>query len=173
MRVPGARISKQRRTQRPPRSSCATTPTATFPGPGPGTPPAPHVRPPPAQCACTASSPVARLAVSSPYTDLPRTYPHLHCYPFVAHRKLRLFSAILIRTAAIAYGRLPDFPVQARDEPELSERVAWSLRHPVKRLEESIREESFEVERAAQMWEKWEGGRWNPRRFRHRAGSRL
>ncbi|KAN0140078.1 NUDIX hydrolase domain-like protein [Lactarius tabidus] len=84
-----------------------------------------------------------------------------------------LTAAILIRTAAVAYNRLPDFPVQARDEPELSERVAWSLRHPVKRLEEATREESFETERAAQMWDKWEGGRWKPRRFRHRAGSRL
>ena len=82
-------------------------------------------------------------------------------------------SAILIRTAAVAYGHLPDFPVQARDEPELSERVAWSLRHPAKRLEEAMHEEHFEAERAAHMWDKWEGGRWKPRMFRQRAGSRL
>ena len=82
-------------------------------------------------------------------------------------------SAILIRTAAIAYGHLPDFPVQARDEPELGERVAWSLRHPAKRLEEAMHEERFEAERAAQIWDKWGGGKWKPRWFRQRAGSRL
>ncbi|KAH9045779.1 NUDIX hydrolase domain-like protein [Lactarius pseudohatsudake] len=84
-----------------------------------------------------------------------------------------LTAAILIRTAAVAYGHPPDFPVQARDEPELSERVAWSLRHPAKRLEEAMREESFEAERAAQMWEKWEGERWKSGWFRHRARFRL
>ncbi|KAI0002901.1 NUDIX hydrolase domain-like protein, partial [Russula compacta] len=40
-----------------------------------------------------------------------------------------LTAAILIRTAAIAYGRPPEFPVQARGEPEINERVARSLRH--------------------------------------------
>ncbi|KAH9061983.1 NUDIX hydrolase domain-like protein [Lactarius vividus] len=84
-----------------------------------------------------------------------------------------LTAAILIRTASIAYGYPPDFPVQARDEPELSERVAWSLRHPAKRLEEAMREESFEAERAAQMWEKWEGERWKSGWFRPRARFRL
>ncbi|KAH9009956.1 NUDIX hydrolase domain-like protein [Lactarius hengduanensis] len=84
-----------------------------------------------------------------------------------------LTAAILIRTAAVAYGHPPDFPVQARDEPELSERVAWSLRHPAKRLEEAMREESFEAERAAQMWEKWEDERWKSGWFRQRARFRL
>ncbi|KAF8271688.1 NUDIX hydrolase domain-like protein [Lactarius quietus] len=84
-----------------------------------------------------------------------------------------LTAAILIRTAAVAYGHLPDFTVQARDEPELSERVAWSLRHPAKRLEEVMHEERFEAERAARLWDKWEGGRWKPRMFRQRAGPRL
>ncbi|KAH8977073.1 NUDIX hydrolase domain-like protein [Lactarius hatsudake] len=84
-----------------------------------------------------------------------------------------LTAAILIRTAAIAYGHPPDFPVQARDEPEMSERVAWSLRHPAKRLEEAMREESFEAERAAQMWEKWEDERWKSGWFHHRARFRL
>ncbi|KAH8999472.1 NUDIX hydrolase domain-like protein [Lactarius akahatsu] len=84
-----------------------------------------------------------------------------------------LTAAILIRTAAVAYGHPPDFPVQARNEPELSERVAWSLRHPAKRLEEAMHEESFEAERAAQMWEKWEGERWKSGWFRQRARFRL
>ncbi|KAH9007185.1 NUDIX hydrolase domain-like protein [Lactarius hatsudake] len=84
-----------------------------------------------------------------------------------------LTAAILIRTAAIAYGHPPDFPVQARDEPEMSERVAWSLRHPAKRLEEAMREESFEAERAAQMWEKWEDESWKSGWFHHRARFRL
>ncbi|KAI9448390.1 NUDIX hydrolase domain-like protein [Lactarius indigo] len=84
-----------------------------------------------------------------------------------------LTAAILIRTAAVAYGHPPDFPVQARDEPELSERVAWSLRHPAKRLEEAMREECFEAERAAQLWEKWEGERWKSGWFRPWVRSRL
>ncbi|KAH9065153.1 hypothetical protein EDB83DRAFT_2263938 [Lactarius deliciosus] len=84
-----------------------------------------------------------------------------------------LTAAILIRTAAVAYGHPPDFPVQARDEPELSERVVWSLRHPAKRLEEAMREESFEAEHAVQMWEKWEGERWKSGWFRQRARFRL
>jgi len=82
-------------------------------------------------------------------------------------------SAILIRTAAIAYGRPPEFPVQARGEPEINERVAWSLRHPGKRLEEAMRGESFDAERAARVWDKWEGGKWTVGKFRQRATSRL
>ena len=72
----------------------------------------------------------------------------------------------------VAYGHLPDFPMQAPNEPELSERVAWSLRHPAKGLEEAMREECFEAERAAQIWDKWKGG-WKPGRSRRRARSRL
>ncbi|KAI9466658.1 NUDIX hydrolase domain-like protein [Lactarius psammicola] len=84
-----------------------------------------------------------------------------------------LTADILIRTAAVAYGHLPNFPVQARDEPEVSERVAWSLRHPAKKLEDAMREECFEAERAAQMWDKWEGEWWKSGRFRQRPRSRL
>lgn len=65
----------------------------------------------------------------------------------------------------VAYGHLPDFPMQAPNEPELSERVAWSLRHPAKGLEEAMREECFEAERAAQIWDKWKGG-WKPGKSR-------
>jgi len=72
--------------------------------------------------------------------------------------------AILIRTATIAYGRPPEFPVQARGEPGLNDRVAWSLRHPGKRLEETMRKEGFDAEHAARMWGKWDGGRWRSRR---------
>jgi hypothetical protein len=82
-------------------------------------------------------------------------------------------SAILIRTAAIACGRPPEFPVQARGEPETNERVAWSLRHPGKRLEEAMRKEGFDAERAARIWDKWEGGSWRTSRFRQRVPSRL
>jgi hypothetical protein len=84
-----------------------------------------------------------------------------------------LTAAILIRTAAIAYGRPPDFPVQARGEPEVNERVAWSLRHPGKRLEEAMRREHFDAERAAHVWDKWEGGKWTTGKFRQRVPSRL
>jgi hypothetical protein len=82
-------------------------------------------------------------------------------------------SAILIQTAVIAYGRPPDFPVQARGEPEISERVAWSLRHPRKKLKEAMPREGFDAERAARIWDKWEGGRWKTGRFRQRVPSRL
>lgn len=84
-----------------------------------------------------------------------------------------LVSAILIRTAAIAYGRPPDFPVQARGEPEINERVAWSLRHPGKRVEEAMWRERFDAERAARVWDKWEGGKWRTGKFRQRVPSRL
>ena len=95
-------------------------------------------------------------------------------YNTVHHRyTYALISAILIRTAAIAYGRPPDFPVQARGEPEINVRVAWSLRHPGKRLEEAIRRESFDAERAARVWDKWEGGKWRTGKFRQRVPSRL
>jgi peroxisomal coenzyme A diphosphatase NUDT7 len=86
---------------------------------------------------------------------------------------LFLYSAILIRTAAIAYGRPPEYPVQARDEPEINERVAWSLRHPGKKLEEAMQREGFDGERAARIWDKWEGGKWRKGRFRGRVPSRL
>lgn len=82
-------------------------------------------------------------------------------------------SAILIRTAAIAYGRPPDFPVQARGEPEINERVAWSLRRPGKRLEDAMRRECFDAERAARVWDRWEGGTWRTGKFRQRVPSRL
>jgi len=81
-----------------------------------------------------------------------------------------LTAAILIRTATIAYGRPPEFPVQARGEPDLNERVAWSLRHPGKRLEETMQKEGFDAEHAARMWDKWDGGKW---RFRQQIPSRL
>lgn len=84
-----------------------------------------------------------------------------------------IISAILIRTAAIAYGRPPEFPVQAHGEPEINERVAWSLRHPGKRLEEAMRSERFDAERAARVWDKWEGGKWRTGKFRQRVTSRL
>ncbi|KAI0285125.1 NUDIX hydrolase domain-like protein [Russula aff. rugulosa BPL654] len=84
-----------------------------------------------------------------------------------------LTAAILIRTAAIAYGRPPDFPVQVRGEPEINERVAWSLRHPGKRLEEAMRSEHLDSERAARVWDKWEGGTWRTGKFRQRVPSRL
>lgn len=84
-----------------------------------------------------------------------------------------LTAAILIRTAAIAYDRPPDFPVQARGQPEINERVAWSLRHPGKRLEEAMRREHFDAERAARVWDKWEGGKWRTGKFRQRVPSRL
>jgi hypothetical protein len=84
-----------------------------------------------------------------------------------------IVSAILIRTAAIAYGRPPEFPVQARGEPEINERVAWSLRHPGKRLEEVMRRDRFDAERAARVWDKWEGGKWRAGKFRQRLSSRL
>ena len=82
-------------------------------------------------------------------------------------------SAILIRTAAIAYGRPPEFPVQARGEPEINERVAWSLRHPGKRLEEALRKGGIDAERAARVWDRWDGGRWSVGKFRQRLSSRL
>jgi hypothetical protein len=88
-------------------------------------------------------------------------------------RTYALVSAILIRTAAIAYGRPPDFPVQARGEPEINERVAWSLGHPGKRLEEAMRRENFDAERAARVWDKWKGGKWRTGKFRQRVPSRL
>jgi len=84
-----------------------------------------------------------------------------------------LTAAILVRTAAIAYGRPPEFPVQARGEPEINERVAWSLRHPGKRLEETMLRECFDAERAARIWDKWEGGKWRAGKFRQRLTSRL
>ncbi|KAI0254178.1 NUDIX hydrolase domain-like protein [Lactifluus subvellereus] len=84
-----------------------------------------------------------------------------------------LTAAILVRTAVVAYGRTPEFPVLARGEPEINERVAWSLRHPAKRLEEAMRGEGFDAERAARIWDKWEGGRWRTGRFRQRVPSRL
>ncbi|KAI0303040.1 NUDIX hydrolase domain-like protein [Russula brevipes] len=85
-----------------------------------------------------------------------------------------LTAAILIRAAAIAYRRLPEFPVLARGEPEINERVAWSLRHPGKRLEEAMRkEEKFDAERAARVWDRWDGGRWRTGRSRQRVPSRL
>ena len=101
--------------------------------------------------------------------------PPLH-YCTVLRRYVYLFplvSAILIRTAAIAYGRPPDFPVQARGEPEINERVAWSLRHPGKRLEEAMRRERFDAERAARVWDEWEGGKWRTGKFKQRVPSRL
>jgi hypothetical protein len=82
-------------------------------------------------------------------------------------------SAILILTAAVAHGRPPDFPVQARGEPEINERVAWSLRHPGKRLEEAMRRERFDAESAARVWDKWEGGKWKTGKLRQRIPSRL
>jgi hypothetical protein len=76
-------------------------------------------------------------------------------------------SAILIRTAAIAFRRPPEFPVLVRGEPEINERVAWSLRHPGKRLEEAMRkEENFDAERAARIWDRWDGGKWRTGRSR-------
>jgi len=72
-------------------------------------------------------------------------------------------AAVLIRTAAIAYGRPPDFPVQARGEPEINERVAWLLRHPGKRLEDAMRKERFDAERAARVWDKWRTGKFGQR----------
>jgi len=86
---------------------------------------------------------------------------------------IALVSAILIRTAVIAYGRLPDFPIQARGEAEINERVAWSLRHPGKRLGEAMGRERFDSERAARVWDKWEGGTWRTGKFRQRVSSRL
>jgi coenzyme A diphosphatase NUDT7 len=82
-------------------------------------------------------------------------------------------SAILIRTAAIAYGRPPEFPMQARGEPEINECVAWSLRHPGKRLEEALRREDVDAERAARDWDRWDGGKWRTGKFRQRVPSRL
>jgi hypothetical protein len=82
-------------------------------------------------------------------------------------------SAILIRTAAIAYGHPPEFPIQARGEPEINERVAWSLRHPGSRLEEALRKEGIDAERAARVWDRWEGGKWRAGRFQQRVSSRL
>ncbi|KAI0301893.1 NUDIX hydrolase domain-like protein [Multifurca ochricompacta] len=85
-----------------------------------------------------------------------------------------LTAAILIWTAAVAYGHPPEFLVQAHGEPELGERVAWSLRHPRQKLEEAVRKEDFDAERAARIWDKWEGGRWKAAgRFRQRMPSRL
>jgi coenzyme A diphosphatase NUDT7 len=97
----------------------------------------------------------------------------LYCTPPLYIYLCPRVSAILIRTAAIAYGRPPDFPVQARGEPEVNERVAWSLRHPGKRLEEAMRREHFDAERAAHVWDKWEGGKWTTGKFRQRVPSRL
>ncbi|KAI0269349.1 NUDIX hydrolase domain-like protein [Gloeopeniophorella convolvens] len=85
-----------------------------------------------------------------------------------------LTASILIRTAAIAHGRPPEFPVLARGEPEINERVAWVLRHPGHRLQDAMNEEpGFDAERAARVWDKWEGGRWSSGRLRQRVRARL
>lgn len=93
--------------------------------------------------------------------------------PRCAYATSVVISAILVRTAAVAYGRPPEFPVQAHEEPEINERVAWLLRHPGKRLEETMLRECFDAERAARVWDKWEGGKWRMGKFRQRLTSRL
>jgi hypothetical protein len=119
-----------------------------------------------------------KLAASNPYTGSQRAFSVFsppqysivfRCYIYLCP----LVSAILIRTAAIAYGRPPDFPVQARGEPEINERVAWSLRHPGKRLEEAMWRERFDAERAARVWDEWEGGKWRTGKLKQRVPSRL